>query len=140
MSCLLVLHRDTSRGVQSLGYKAQARRRLKNLLCLARTSDWRYVLRGSYPSFYSAKVLSVINLGKGLSQTCPKERYNCPVTDVDCLGPQREEAPVHESGWGRLTSFPSALHRPRPSFRESSNRRAALCGCSRGGPLLEKQL
>jgi hypothetical protein len=38
-SCLLVLRRDTSRGVQGLGYKALAAQRLKNLR--AQLAAWR---------------------------------------------------------------------------------------------------
>jgi hypothetical protein len=78
-SCLLVLWRDTSRGVQGIRYRALTGRRLKNQLSLARSSKIRIrsVLRGSFPSFYSAEVLlPLINLGKGLPQMA-KERDSC---------------------------------------------------------------
>jgi hypothetical protein len=54
-SCLLVLQRDTSRGVQGLGYKALAGQRLKNLCAqLAAWRRWRFdqtrsPLRGGLP-------------------------------------------------------------------------------------------
>jgi hypothetical protein len=82
---------------------------------------------------YRAKVLlPLINLGKGLPQTRPRRG-----TVVPLLLPMD---PVHgvEKCWSTgeveeaLASFPSMLHHPRQSLRESNYRRAALCRCFRG--------
>jgi hypothetical protein len=124
--------RYLTRCIQCLGYRYRTRQRWKNLLCLARASDWGSFLWGSYLLFYSAKVLPpVINLGKGLPQT----RQSRGIAVVAGLGLRREEALVHESGWGRLMSFPGALHHTRRSLLESSNRHTAFMQVRQGWSL-----
>jgi hypothetical protein len=69
-------------------------------------------LRGDLPSFYSAEVLlPLIILGKGLPQMAKEgEQLLSWVFRRHSL--RREVAPVHRSGWRKLTSFSGALHRP----------------------------
>jgi hypothetical protein len=72
----------------------------------------RLVLRGSFPSFYSAKVLlPLINLGKGLPQTAKEWDRCCLQSSVDLVFVQlwRRSTGV---GGRRMTSFLGALHRP----------------------------
>jgi hypothetical protein len=72
----------------------------------------RSPLRGGLPSFYSAKVLlPLIILGKGSPQMA-KERRQLLSWVFDRRSLHREVAPVHRSGWRKLTSFSGALHRP----------------------------
>jgi hypothetical protein len=93
----------------------------------------RSFLRGSYPSFYRAKVLlPMINLEKGLPQTRPRRGtvvpLLLPMDPVHGVEKRRSTGEVEEA----LASFPSMLHHPRRSLRECSYRRAALCRCFRG--------
>jgi hypothetical protein len=69
-------------------------------------------LRGSLPSFYSAEVLlPLINLGKGLPQMA-KERGQLLSSVFGGHSLHRVVAPVHRSGWRRLTSSSGTLHHP----------------------------
>jgi hypothetical protein len=69
-------------------------------------------LRGGLPSFYSTEVLlPLIILGKGLPQTA-KKRGQLLSSVLGGRSLRRVVAPVHRSGWRRLTSSSSALHRP----------------------------
>jgi hypothetical protein len=69
-------------------------------------------LRGGLPSFYSAEVLlPLINLGKGLPQTAKVGGQLLSLVFGGC-SLCRVAAPVHRSGWRRLTSSSGALHRP----------------------------
>jgi hypothetical protein len=68
-------------------------------------------LRGGLPSFYSAEVLlPLIILGKGLPQTA-KEGGQMLSWVFRRRSLRRAVAPVHRSGWRKLTSFSGALHR-----------------------------
>jgi hypothetical protein len=70
------------------------------------------LLRGGLPSFYSAEVLlPLIILGKGLPLTA-KERGHLLSWVFGGHSLRRVVAPVHRSGWRRLTSSSGALHRP----------------------------
>jgi hypothetical protein len=72
----------------------------------------RSPLRGGLPSFYSADVLlPLIILGKGLPQTA-KEEGQLLSWVFGRRSLRRAVAPVHSSGWRKLTSSSSALHRP----------------------------
>jgi hypothetical protein len=72
----------------------------------------RSLLRGGIPFFYSAEVLlPLIILGKGLPQTA-KERGQLLSWVFVRRSLRRVLAPVHRSGWRRLTSSSGALHRP----------------------------
>jgi hypothetical protein len=72
----------------------------------------RSFLIGGLPSFYSAVVLlPLINLGKGLPQTAKKRRQLLSLV-FDGHSLRRVVAPVHKSGWRRLTSSSGTLHRP----------------------------
>jgi hypothetical protein len=69
-------------------------------------------LRGGLPSFYSAEVLlPLIILGKGLPQTA-KEEGQLLSWVFGRRSLRRAMAPVHRSGWRKLTSSFGALHRP----------------------------
>jgi hypothetical protein len=69
-------------------------------------------LRGGLPSFYSAEVLLLlIILGKGLPQTA-KERGQLLSWVFGRRSLRRAVAPVHRSGWRRLTSSSGTLHCP----------------------------
>jgi hypothetical protein len=69
-------------------------------------------LRGGLPSFYSAKVLlPLIFLGKGLPHTA-KEGGQLQTLFFRGCSLRRVVAPVHRSGWRKLTSSSGALHRP----------------------------
>jgi hypothetical protein len=69
-------------------------------------------LRGGLPSFYSVEVLlPLIILGKGLPQTAKEEGQLLSwVFGRRIL--RRAVAPVHRSGWRKLTSSSGALHCP----------------------------
>jgi hypothetical protein len=72
----------------------------------------RLVLRGSFPSFYSAEVLlPLINLGKGLPQTAKEWESCCLQSSVDLVFVQQWRRSTRVGG-GRLTSFLGTLHRP----------------------------
>jgi hypothetical protein len=72
----------------------------------------RFPLRGGLPSFYSAEVLlPLIILGKGLPQTA-KEGGQLLSWVFGRHSLCREVAPVHRSGWRKLTSSSGALHHP----------------------------
>jgi hypothetical protein len=69
-------------------------------------------LRCGLPSFYSAKVLlPLIILGKGLPQAA-KEGGQLLSWVFGRRSLCRAVAPVHRSGWRKLTSSSGALHRP----------------------------
>jgi hypothetical protein len=69
-------------------------------------------LRGGLPSFYSAEVLlPLIILGKELPQTA-KEGGQLLSWVFGTCSLRRAVAPVHRSGWRKLTSTSGALHRP----------------------------
>jgi hypothetical protein len=69
-------------------------------------------LRGSLPSFYSTEVLLPrINLEKGLPQTA-KERGQLLSSVFSGRSLRKVVAPIHRSGWRRLTSSSGALHCP----------------------------
>jgi hypothetical protein len=69
-------------------------------------------LRGGLLSFYSTEVLlPLIILGKGLPQTA-KERGQLLCSVLGGCSLHRVVAPVHRSGWRRLTSSSGALHHP----------------------------
>jgi hypothetical protein len=70
----------------------------------------RSILSGSFPSFYSAKVLlPLINLGKGLPQTAKEWDSCCLQSLVDLVFVEQWRWSTRVGG-GRLTSFPGALH------------------------------
>jgi hypothetical protein len=70
------------------------------------------LLRGGLLSFYSAEVLlPFIILGKGLPQTAKERGQLLSLVFGGCIL-HRLVAPVHRSGWRRLTSSFGALHRP----------------------------
>jgi hypothetical protein len=70
------------------------------------------LLRSGLPSFYSAEVLlPLIILGMGLPQMA-KERGQLLSLVFGGRSLRRVVAPVHRSGWRRLTSSSGALHRP----------------------------
>jgi hypothetical protein len=69
-------------------------------------------LRGGLPSFYSAEVLlPLIILGKGLPQMA-KEGGHLLSWVFRRHSFRRAVAPVHRSGWRKLTSSSGALHHP----------------------------
>jgi hypothetical protein len=69
-------------------------------------------LRGGLPSFYSAQVLlPLIILGKGLPHTA-KEGGQLQTRVFHGRSLRRVVAPVHGSGWRKLTSSSGALHCP----------------------------
>jgi hypothetical protein len=69
-------------------------------------------LRGGLSSFYSTEVLlPLIILGKGLPQTAKEKRQLLSWVFGRC-SLRRVVAPVHMSGWRKLTSSSGALHRP----------------------------
>jgi hypothetical protein len=70
------------------------------------------LLRGGLPSFYSVEVLlPLIILGKGLPQTA-REGGQLLSWVFHRRSLRKAVAPVHRSGWRKLTSFSGALHRP----------------------------
>jgi hypothetical protein len=64
-------------------------------------------LRGGLPPFIALRT----NLGKGLPQTA-KERGQLLSSVFGGHSLHRVVAPIHKSGWRRLTSSSGALHRP----------------------------
>jgi hypothetical protein len=72
----------------------------------------RSLLSGGLPSFYSTELLlPLIILGKWLPQMA-KERGQLLSWVFGRHSLRRAVAPVHRSGWRRLTSSSGALHRP----------------------------
>jgi hypothetical protein len=70
------------------------------------------LLRGGLPSFYSAEVLlPLIILGKGFPQMAKEGGQLLSWVFRRC-SLHRAVAPVHKSGWRKLTSFSGALHHP----------------------------
>jgi hypothetical protein len=69
-------------------------------------------LRGGLPSFYSAELLlSLIILGNGLPQTAKEGGQLLSWVFRRC-SLRTAMAPVHRSGWRKLTSSSGALHHP----------------------------
>jgi hypothetical protein len=69
-------------------------------------------LRGGLPSFYDVEVLlPLIILGKGLPQMA-KEEGQLLSWVFGRRSLRRAVAPIHRTGWRKLTSSSGALHHP----------------------------